>query len=85
MGNSYRITIRFNPEYDKEIINKLQQYKDRNLSKILRKIIRENLENCNNCNLAAPLSDIPADINYTPELQTKQDKVIKWNIPMQRR
>ena len=85
MGNSYRITIRFNPEYDKEIINKLEQYKNRNLSKILRKLIRENIKNLENCNLTAPLSDIPADINYIPEIQTKQEKVLKWNIPMQRR
>ena len=74
MGRSYRVTVRFNPEYDDEVIKLLEQYKDRNLSKVLREIIRNNL-------LSAPLSAKMSDTNHAPEIQTKQDKVIKWNIP----
>jgi len=44
MGN-YRVSIRFNSEYDQNLIDKMKQYNNRNLSKVLRAIIREGFNN----------------------------------------
>lgn len=76
MGKSYRKTIRFNPEYDESIIKIMEQYKDRNLSQILRKIIRDALLSDNQTNNASDMEKV--DINIKEEIQTKQEKVIKW-------
>jgi len=68
VGKSYRVTIRFNPEYDQEVINILECLTDRNKSKILRSIIRENIK---------VLSD--KNINISPSNITT--KPIVWKIP----
>ena len=44
---SHRVSIRFNPEYDQDLINKMKQYNNRNLSKILRAMIREGFNKLN--------------------------------------
>jgi hypothetical protein len=50
MDKSFRICVRLNPEYDQPLIEILQTYNNRNLSQIVRKILRDNL-------MSAPLSD----------------------------
>jgi len=78
-GNSYRKTIRFNPEYDFDIIEKMKQYTDRNLSKLLRKFIRDGfkLESATLSALPNKKSDI---INQEKKLETKKE-IPKWNFP----
>ena len=49
MGN-YRVSIRFNSEYDQNLIDKMKQYNNRNLSKVLRAIIREGFNNLSKSN-----------------------------------
>lgn len=98
MGKSFKISLRFNPEYDQFVINKLQSIKDnRNMSKILRKIIREGLSTIEikqsnalsdkkDYALSNNKNDIikPKLINNT-EIETKKNKKepepVKWNWP----
>ena len=67
MSNSFRKTIRFNYEYDKEIIDKMKKYTDRSLSKLLRKFIRDGFNS---------MSD-----TLTQSNNEMSDKTIKWNFP----
>lgn len=69
---SFRINIRWNPEYDQEVINKLKAYSNRNLSKVLRKIIREHLTYPDNASSA--LSDKKVD-------KINKNETVKWNFP----
>jgi len=39
-----RISFRLNPEYDYELIKILKSYSDRNMSQLIRKILRDNLK-----------------------------------------
>jgi hypothetical protein len=52
MDKSFRICVRLNPEYDQSLIEILKTYNDRNLSQIIRKILRDNL-------MSNTLSDTP--------------------------
>lgn len=66
MDKSFRICVRVNPEYDQPLIDILQTYNNRNLSQIVRKILRENL-----------MSDISSNaLSNTPK-----PNVTKWNFP----
>ena len=38
-----RISFKLNKEYDTELIKQLEKYKDRNLSQVIRKILRDSL------------------------------------------
>lgn len=63
-----RISLRLNSEYDDELIKKLELYKDnRNLSKLLRKFIREGFNS---------MSD--ALTQSKEKISDKTEKVIKW-------
>lgn len=77
MGNSFRVSFRLNPEYDQELIEKIKSYSRRNISKTLRKILREHLQYYNQSNtLFVEKSDITIKEN-----KKKKEKVVKWNFP----
>ena len=42
-----RISFKLNREYDTELIQQLEKFKNRNLSQVIRKILRDNLVNKN--------------------------------------
>ena len=71
VGKSYRVTIRFNPEYDQEVIDILECLTDRTKSKMLRSIIRENIS-------VEVVSD--KNINISPSNNIIA-KPIVWKIP----
>jgi len=72
-----RISFRLNPEYDQELINRVKSYSNRNLSRILRKILREHLQYATLSNgSSAPLSE---EKNKVIE-ETKKE-IPKWNFP----
>ena len=72
-----RISFRLNAEYDQELINRVKSYSNRNLSKTLRKIIREHLQYATLSNeLSAPLSD-----TKNKEKQETKKEIPKWNFP----
>jgi len=75
VGKSYRVTIRFNPEYDQEVIDILECLTDRTKSKMLRFIIRENI---NSIKSVEVLSD--KNINISPSNNIIA-KPIVWKIP----
>ena len=80
-GSSYRKTIRFNPEYDFDIIEKMKQYTDRNLSKLLRKFIRDGFK-LESAALSATLSNKKSDIETETKKKIEIEKEIpKWNFP----
>jgi hypothetical protein len=76
MDKNFRISIRFNSEYDYDVIKKLKSYNDRDRSKILRKIIREHLE----YNVADNNDDKMAD-NLADKIEIKKEKIVTWNFP----
>lgn len=80
MGDTYRVSIRFNPEYDKTIIETMKTYSSRNLSRELRKIIRENLKSPEK---AYALSDNKKEQkNMSDKLADKKETTtVKWNFP----
>jgi len=85
-----RISFKLNREYDTELIKQLEKYKDRNLSQVIRKILRDNLVNKNN---KVEVEDVFAEdkpasntdnvevrkINKKTEIN--KSKSIKWNNP----
>jgi len=90
-----RISFKLNREYDTELIKQLEKYKDRNLSQVIRKILRDNLVNKNN---KVEVEDVFAEdkpasntdnvevrkINRKTEINNNDNnksKTIKWNIP----
>lgn len=79
MGNSYRTNIRWNPEYDQDVIRRLQAYSNRNLSRELRRIIREHLKypekvHALNDNAKDKMDD-NAYVNGYVEMYDKKDKL----------
>lgn len=74
MVKSFRITIRFNPEYDSQTIQSIKSINSRERSKILRSFIREEFKKSDKINHA--LSDAKKE---TKQPETKQ--VSKWNFP----
>ena len=88
-----RISFKLNREYDTELIKQLEKYKDRNLSQVIRKILRDNLVNKNSEVEDVFAEDKPASntdnvevrkINRKTEINNNDNnksKTIKWNIP----
>ena len=76
MDKNFRISIRFNSEYDYDVIKKLKSYNDRDRSRILRKIIREHLK----YNLADNNNDNMAD-NLADKIEEKKERVVTWKFP----
>jgi len=90
-----RISFKLNREYDTELIKQLEKYKDRNLSQVIRKILRDNLVNKNS---EVEVEDVFAEdksafntdnveirkINRKTEINNNDNnksKTIKWDIP----
>ena len=88
-----RISFKLNREYDTELIKQLEKYKDRNLSQVIRKILRDNLVNKNN---KVEVEDVFAEdkpasntdnvevrkINRKTEINNGNiSKSIKWDNP----
>jgi len=88
-----RISFKLNREYDTELIQQLEKYKDRNLSQVIRKILRDNLVNKNSevedvfaeDKLASNTDNVEIrKINRKTEINNNDNnksKTIKWNIP----
>ena len=88
-----RISFKLNREYDTELIKQLEKYKDRNLSQVIRKILRDNLVNKNSEVEDVFAEDKPASntdnveirkINRKTEINNNDNnksKTIKWIIP----
>jgi hypothetical protein len=98
LGKSFKISLRFNPEYDQEVIKKIESIKgDRNLSRILRKVIRDGLSIIE-IKQSDALSDKKDHTLSDNKNETRQDKLnenikieteknkntkdpVKWNWP----
>jgi len=83
-----RISFKLNREYDTELIKQLEKYKDRNLSQVIRKILRDNLVNKNSEVEDVFAEDKPASILDNVEIrkinrktEINNSKTIKWNNP----
>lgn len=90
MGKSFRVTIRFNPEYDTYTIQKIKSIKgSRQLSKILRKIIRDGLkddiiDHALSDNKITEKFKLNIASDFKEKNQKKEDKkerIVKWNFP----
>jgi len=71
MTKSYRVSFRLNAEYDQDLIDRLKQIENRNLSRVLRKIIRENIHKYE--------TDNASDMKKH-KIQG-QTKAIQWKFP----
>ena len=83
-----RISFKLNREYDTELIQQLEKYKNRNLSQVIRKILRDNLVNKNSEVEDVFAEDNPASNTDNVEIgkinrktEINNSKTIKWNNP----
>jgi len=85
-----RISFRLNPEYDYKLIEILKGYSNRNMSQLIRKILRDNLtcdsknvmsSNASNTDNDKKIEETTDDIiNHVQDIDVKQiNKVIENN------
>jgi len=80
-----RISFRLNPEYDYKLIEILKGYSDRNMSQLIRKILRDNLT-CDSKLMSNNASNTDNDkkveetiINHVQDINVKQINKIDNN------
>ena len=77
-----RISFRLNPEYDYKLIEILKGYSDRNMSQLIRKILRDNLISTMSNNASNTDNDVKIEetiINHVQDINIRQINKIENN------